>query len=137
MSTTRRKFLRSAALAGGGLAVGGGALAADAPKAAPGGDAAGLLALFAKRQTVRRYKMDPVPDEHLRLILGAARRAGLRHRLPHRRHPGPGHARGSRHPQPLQARLRHADWRAGWLARAEAQEGARGAGGLRDAVRVW
>ncbi|MGD0015426.1 MAG: nitroreductase family protein [Bryobacteraceae bacterium] len=74
MSTTRRKLLRSAALTGGGLAVGGGALAAHAPKAAPGGDPAGLLALFAKRQTVRRYKMDPVPDEHLRLILDAARR---------------------------------------------------------------
>jgi nitroreductase len=35
---------------------------------------AGLLAVFSKRQTVRRYKMDPVPDEHLRLILDAARR---------------------------------------------------------------
>jgi nitroreductase len=75
MSTTRRKLLRSAALAGGGLAVGGGALAADAPKAAPGGDPAGLLALFAKRQSVRRYKPDPVPEEDLRRILDAARRA--------------------------------------------------------------
>jgi nitroreductase len=31
--------------------------------------------MFAKRQSVRRYKSDPVPEEHLRLILDAARRA--------------------------------------------------------------
>ena len=30
--------------------------------------------MFAKRQTVRRYKSTPVPDEHLRTILDAARR---------------------------------------------------------------
>jgi nitroreductase len=35
---------------------------------------AGLLDLFAKRQSVRRYKSDPVPEKHLRLILDAARR---------------------------------------------------------------
>jgi nitroreductase len=31
--------------------------------------------MFAKRVSVRRYKPDPVPEEHLRLILDAARRA--------------------------------------------------------------
>jgi nitroreductase len=50
----------------------GGTLALDA--AAAPEDAAGLLGVFAKRQSVRRYKPDPVPDEHLRLILDAARR---------------------------------------------------------------
>jgi nitroreductase len=34
-----------------------------------------LLGLFGKRQSVRRYKSDPVPEEHLRRILDAARRA--------------------------------------------------------------
>jgi nitroreductase len=32
------------------------------------------LPVFAERQTVRRYKSDPVPDEHLRRILFAASR---------------------------------------------------------------
>jgi nitroreductase len=38
-------------------------------------DPAALLEAFAKRQTVRRYKPDPVPQEHLLRILDAARRA--------------------------------------------------------------
>ena len=33
------------------------------------------LDLFSKRQSVRRYKPDPVPEEDLRLILDAARRS--------------------------------------------------------------
>jgi 5,6-dimethylbenzimidazole synthase len=66
MSTTRRKWLSAAGVAGGGLMTGCGASAA--PKHPE------LLDVFAKRQTVRRYKMDPVPDEHLKLILDAARR---------------------------------------------------------------
>jgi len=33
-----------------------------------------FLAVFPKRQTVRRYKPDPVPKEHLRKIVDAARR---------------------------------------------------------------
>ena len=67
MSTTRRACLQ---LAGSSLLLGAGASAEPAP--APGAD---FLALFAKRQSVRRYKPDPVPDEHIRLILDAARRA--------------------------------------------------------------
>jgi nitroreductase len=98
----------------------------------PGGDAAGLLALFAKRQTVRRHKMDPVPDEHLRLILDAARRT------PTCMNQQPWKFLVVRDKAKIERmRARTADWRAGWLARAEAQEEARGAGGLRDAVRVW
>jgi nitroreductase len=69
MNKTRRNFLRAAGL-GGTLCV----TAATAVSSAPDNNSS-LLALFAKRQSVRRYKSDPVPEEHLRLILDAARRA--------------------------------------------------------------
>ncbi len=65
MGTTRRTCLTLAGLAGGSL------LAKAAEPPADGG----LLALFAKRQSVRRYKPDPVPEDHLRRILDAARRS--------------------------------------------------------------
>lgn len=55
--------------AGGALCVAEAGTAFSAPESAPG-----LLDLFAKRQSIRRYKSDPVPDEHLRVILDAARR---------------------------------------------------------------
>jgi len=55
--------------AGGALCATGSTPAFPAPS-----NDAGLLDLFAKRQSVRRYKPDPVPEEHLRLILDAARR---------------------------------------------------------------
>ena len=55
-----------------------GALAAGACPAAAGGqpaiDTSAFVGVFAKRQTVRRFKSDPVPDEHVRQILDAARR---------------------------------------------------------------
>lgn len=74
MRQTRRNWLHAAALAGGGAAI-----STRPPQAAPidvnPNDAARLLEIFAKRQSVRRYKMDPVPDEHVRLIVDAARRA--------------------------------------------------------------
>jgi nitroreductase len=38
-------------------------------------DATAFLSVFKKRQTVRKYKMDDVPDEHVRLIVEAAGRA--------------------------------------------------------------
>jgi len=66
MSTTRRKLLQYAGMAGGTLT------AASVEKDAA--DPAVFLALFPKRQTVRRYKSDPVLDERLRQILDAARR---------------------------------------------------------------
>ncbi|MCW5983070.1 MAG: nitroreductase family protein [Bryobacteraceae bacterium] len=65
MSTTCRKFVAAAA-------------AVPMTGAEIGGEAANpdeILAVFARRQTVRRYKPDAVPDEHLRAILDAARRA--------------------------------------------------------------
>ena len=65
MKATRRTCLQ---LAGGSLLLG--AAPTDAPATAPE-----FLSLFAKRQSVRRYKPDPVPEEHIRLILDAARRA--------------------------------------------------------------
>ena len=49
-------------------------MAAAAPGKA-GIDPEAFVAVFAKRQTVRRYKSNPVPKEHVRLILDAARRA--------------------------------------------------------------
>jgi nitroreductase len=69
MQTNRRSFLRLAGL-GGTLCVG----AVTPTLAAPNADT-DLLGTFAKRVSVRRYKPDPVPEEHLRLILDAARRA--------------------------------------------------------------
>lgn len=45
------------------------------PSGAVGATESELLTLFVKRQSVRKYKPDPVPEEHLRLILDAARRA--------------------------------------------------------------
>ena len=65
MISTRRTCLTLASLASGSVLV----------KAAEPTADCDLLALFAKRQSVRRYKPDPVPEEHLRRILDAARRA--------------------------------------------------------------
>jgi nitroreductase len=62
MKTTRRTCLELA----------GGALLATA--AAPAAET-DFLSLFPKRQSVRRYKSDPVPEDHIRRILDAARRA--------------------------------------------------------------
>jgi nitroreductase len=69
MKDTRRSFLRLAA-AGGALCATGAATASSVPS-----NDSGKLDMFAKRQSVRRYKPDPVPEEHIRLILDAARRA--------------------------------------------------------------
>jgi len=69
MNDTRRNFLRMAGVGGALCATG-----TTTALAAPSNDS-GLLDLFAKRQSVRRYKSDPVPEEHLRLILDAARRS--------------------------------------------------------------
>jgi len=61
--------MRAAGVAGTGLALGRKAAATTEASPNP------LLEVFAKRQSVRQYKPDPVPEEHLRLILEAARRA--------------------------------------------------------------
>ncbi len=63
MRTSRRRALQTASLAAGAAALSRAAREDT------------LLAAFAKRQTVRRYKPDPVPGDHLRQILDAARRA--------------------------------------------------------------
>ena len=68
MNNTRRSFLRIAG-AGGALCATGATTAFSATNSD-----SGLLDLFAKRQSVRRYKPDPVPEEHLHMILDAARR---------------------------------------------------------------
>jgi len=72
MNDTRRSFLRLAA-AGGAICATGATTALSAPSAS--GSDSDVLGIFAKRQSVRRYKSDPVPEEHLRLILDAARRS--------------------------------------------------------------
>ena len=70
MKTTRRRIIRYAGVAS--------ALAAGASPAATadqsGIDPSAFVAVFAKRQTVRRYKSDRVPEEHVSQILDAARR---------------------------------------------------------------
>jgi nitroreductase len=65
MRTTRRELIQYAGVAGVGLA---------GPSTDAAVDPAAFAAMFAKRQTVRRYKSDPVPQEHLLQILDAARR---------------------------------------------------------------
>ncbi|HUO31665.1 MAG TPA: nitroreductase family protein [Bryobacteraceae bacterium] len=66
MKTNRRDWMCAA---GAGLALSRKARAITAGSPNP------LLELFAQRQSVRQYKPDPIPAEHLRLILDAARRA--------------------------------------------------------------
>ena len=66
MHTTKRRFFLLTGLIGGTLVAG-------ASGKTP--DPAALLKVFEQRQTVRRYKPDPIPNEHLSQILDAARRA--------------------------------------------------------------
>ena len=70
MKTTRRRLIGYAGVTGALAAGAGGA----APGAQSGIDPLAFSAQFAKRQTVRRYKPDPIPAEHLTAILDAARR---------------------------------------------------------------
>jgi len=71
MTTTRRQMIQYAGVTGGVLAgISSAPAAADPAATSP----AAFLGLFAKRQTVRKYKPDPVPEEHLQQILDAARR---------------------------------------------------------------
>jgi len=72
MSITRRGFLHGAGVMCGAFAVHAEGRVEDVPATAVDPDA--FLALFSKRQTVRRYKADPVSREHLNKILDAARR---------------------------------------------------------------
>ncbi|MGE5646197.1 MAG: nitroreductase family protein [Acidobacteriota bacterium] len=65
MTSTRRKFVKLAGVSG---------VAAVPLSAAGEAGPSAFLAVFSQRQTVRRYKQDPVPEEHLRRILDAARR---------------------------------------------------------------
>jgi nitroreductase len=68
LRASRRDCFLLGGLAGAGLLVGG-RLPAFAAAESDG------LDVFSKRQSVRSYKPDPVPEEHLRRILDAARRA--------------------------------------------------------------
>ena len=72
MNTTRRGFLCCAGGMCGTLMAGTDVRVADAPDTPLDPDA--FLSVFPKRQTVRRYRPDPVPTEHLQKILDAARR---------------------------------------------------------------
>ncbi len=72
MDISRRGFLYGAGILCGAIAEGGTADAMDSPDISIDPDA--FLAVFSKRQTVRRYKPDPIPKEHIRKILDAARR---------------------------------------------------------------
>ena len=72
MDITRRDFFCGAGVVCGTIAEGGSVGVVDLPGTPI--DPEAFLAVFAKRQTVRRYKPDPVPGEHIRKILDAARR---------------------------------------------------------------
>ena len=67
MRTSRRKLLQLGSLAAAGAVPLGAMTKEDDP--------ASILSVFARRQTVRRYKPDPVPQQHLLQILDAARRS--------------------------------------------------------------
>jgi len=72
MDITRRDFFYGSGILCGTIAEGGIANAMDSRDTPIDPDA--FLAVFSKRQTVRRYKPDPVPKEHILKILDAARR---------------------------------------------------------------
>jgi len=72
MSITRRDFFCCTGVVCGTFAEGAEARSADAPDTPVDPDV--FLAVFAKRQTVRRYKPDLVPKEHIQKILDATRR---------------------------------------------------------------
>ena len=72
MSITRRVFLSGAGIVCGDFAVRARERVADVPATPVDPDA--FLAVFPNRQTVRRFKPDPVPKEHIEKILDAARR---------------------------------------------------------------
>ncbi len=72
MDISRRGFFYGAGVLCGTIAEGGTPNATDSPDVSIDPDA--FLAVFSKRQTVRRYKPDPIPKEHIRKILDAARR---------------------------------------------------------------
>jgi nitroreductase len=69
VSVSRRGFLSGASVVCGSIAIGAGGRVSAAPA-----DPDEFLSVFSKRQTVRRYKPDPVPKEHIEKILDAARR---------------------------------------------------------------
>ncbi len=72
MSVSRRKILNGACVACGIVAMGAPGKVSGNP--APAADQDAFLSVFSKRQTVRRYKPDPVPTDHIEKILDAARR---------------------------------------------------------------
>ncbi len=72
MDITRRDFFYGAGILCGTIAEGGIVNAMDSRDTPIDPDA--FLAVLSKRQTVRRYKPDPVPKEHILKILDAARR---------------------------------------------------------------
>ncbi len=71
MSVTRREFLNGAGSVCAIHAMNKAGRATDAPEMPV--DPNAFVSVFPKRQTVRRYKPDPVPREHIEKILNAAR----------------------------------------------------------------
>ena len=72
MDITRRDLFCGAGVLCGTMAEDAIARASDSPGMPVDPDT--FLAVFERRQTVRRYRPDPVPKEHIRKILDAARR---------------------------------------------------------------
>lgn len=72
MNTSRRTFLTSSTLVGAGLLLGSRAASAVESTATPPTD---IWDVFKNRRSIRRFKLDPVPEADLRRILDAARLA--------------------------------------------------------------
>lgn len=73
MDNPRRTFLKTTALTGLALLARAPGRAAEAP--VPAADTSDIWTVFKTRRSVRRFKPTPVPEEHIRQILDAARLA--------------------------------------------------------------
>jgi nitroreductase len=71
----RRKFLKLTAAAGGAIALSGVARQAQAQSGISDSQGPDFFDVVRTRRSVRKFKSDPVPEEHLRQILDAARLA--------------------------------------------------------------
>ena len=71
----RRRFVKQTAVAGGAIALGGLTRPVHAENGSTDSQAPDFFEVVRSRRSVRKFKRDPVPEEHLRQILDAARLA--------------------------------------------------------------
>jgi len=71
----RREFLKLSTAVGSGLLLADLPLLADTPADAENAEEMSLFTAIRKRRSVRQFKPDPIPDDHMKQILQAARLA--------------------------------------------------------------